>query len=246
MRSVSRFLFPKSPNATSVARKDLPVSQMGGTTALVNGEPVPLARMQSVLTPGGDMSAMADGRYRATQVSNEDPNFAARRRSEGADYRVLYLPEEDHGSYVVEGGRAVVRVTDVSMRPGAFTPLDRGGGRLESGYDSAAAPKTAQEYVAPERRAADLAMQLGTIAPDLSRVAMTSGLGLSGDYRRAKAKFNDRSGEVEGFVRPLGFVSPDLVSRQAAASALDRRSGEILVYFPEFGWGGFIPSASKP
>ena len=89
-------------------------------------------------------------------------------------------------------------------------------------------------------------MQLGTVAPDLSRVAVTSGVGLSGDYRRAKAKFSDRSDEVEGFVRPLGFVTPDIASRQAAAAALDRRSGEILVYFPEFGWGGFIPSASKP
>ena len=131
VRSVGRFFFPKSPNSPAVARKDLPVAKMGGVTALVNGEPAPLARMQSVLTPGSDGSVVVDGRYRATEGSNEDPNFAARRLWEGADFRVLYVPEEDHGSYDIEGGRAVVKVTDDSMRPGAFTPLDRGGGRLQ-------------------------------------------------------------------------------------------------------------------
>lgn len=181
----------------------------------------------------------AVNRYALTQktdwnLSREEP---AARISEPADYRVLYFPGETGDVYSQEGSREIVRVQDERMGRNVFDPMAPAGAyNMVSGGPNSQVP-TARSYVAPDRSVVSAAMRLSV--PTEENTTQTAGIMRMTNYRRAKAKVQGQ--EVFGMVRALGFPSYDDESLKAAASALDRRAGEMLVYFPDFGFGGFVP-----
>jgi hypothetical protein len=220
---------------------------MGAPVAIVDAPPADLDQVTRLLTAQpANTSAAADGRYAALGSGagrgGDNPAIAASRASNPAGYRILYFPDESHSDYEVEGSRERVKISNDTMVPGAFSPLSQGGGRLFAQGDPSAAPKTAREYVAPDQQIADAAARLSMPRADGSNVAETSGVALMAEYRQARVRYSGSSEEIPGLVRPLGIAGTDDMSVQAAKDALDRRAGERLVYFPQFGWGGFVPA----
>ena len=172
------------------------------------------------------------------------PRVSASRLSESADYRVLYFPGESNGTYAVEAGREVIRVRDERLRSDPFSPVSRAGGQLTGNRDPGEAPPDARAYVAPSSNAGSIMAQVNRPRSDGSNVKEQPGFYRSNGYRAARARIGSPAVERTGLVRPLGLPGTDDASYQAALGALDHRAGEILVYFHEFGFGGFVPDAS--
>ncbi len=234
--------------APPASAQNLPIAPAQSPVQVVDGARTPLDDLTALLTAQSPNSSVArDGRYQllAPTPSDDSNQFAASRVYQPGTYRVLYYPDETHSDYEAEGTREIVSVTTEQMRPGAFTPLSRGGGVVDTSNDNAVTPKTAREYVAPDRQLADAASRLSNPLRSGANVEETAGLGMTAEYRRAKVRFNGSSEEVSGFVRPLGVLGTDDESVGAARDALDRRAGEQLVFFPEFGWGGFVADSRR-
>jgi hypothetical protein len=172
------------------------------------------------------------------------PRVSASRLSESADYRVLYFPGESNGTYAVEAGREVIRVRDERLSSDPFSPVSWAGGQLTGNRDPGEAPPDARAYVAPSSNAGSIMARVNTPRRDGTNIQEQPGFYRSNGYQAARARIGSPAVERTGLVRPLGLPGTDDASYQAALGALDHRAGEILVYFHEFGFGGFVPDAS--
>ncbi len=186
---------------------------------------------------GGGFSAV--NRYALRREGSQSPaGVAASRVQKGADYRVLYFPGEQTENYAVEGSRELLRVRNEEMAKNPFDPVAPGGGNMVFSESADGPARSARSYVAPDKDAVRAAFRFSGAPGD---VVANPGIMESSGYRRAKARIGNPPHEVFGMVRPLGIQTYDQSSLRAAADAMDSRAGELLVFFPEFGFGGFIP-----